>query len=278
MRINTSRQTLARLAEPARAVGSNVTDMSGDCARPMDLYMAGRPSPVLSQITRSDPETSIVQSVLVRCRKCEACLMHRRRQWTARAIAETRSSVRTWFGTLTLRPDFQTWARMSALKALDAACHRDAQESEIFKRTANAIAPELQRFLKRARKASSARLRYLLVCEPHKAGTPHFHMLLHEHEGSISKRVLEHCWRFGFSQWRLIDADDPRASGYVCKYISKETTLRPKASLKYGSGGPLLATERLLGATQFLTKELEAPACLKGAVRPGMVKPTETSM
>lgn len=220
--------------------------------------MVGHPDPLLADIG-VEPDRSVVQTVEVRCRKCETCLMHRRRHWTARAISETRSSLRTWFGTLTLRPDRATWAHMSALKRLADAEHRDAPPQRVFEETAKSVGPELQRFLKRCRKLSSAHLRYLLVCEAHQSGLPHWHMLLHEHQGSISKRSLEACWRFGFSQWRLVDVEDPRAAGYVCKYISKETTLAPRASIRYGSAGAELATERVIGATRLLKEKTETP-------------------
>lgn len=93
------------------------------------------------------------------------------------------------------------------------------------------IAEELQRFLKRIRKNSKAELRYICVQELHKSGNPHYHLLIHEVEGTLTKAVLQAAWRYGFSQAKLAD---PRTAIYVCKYLTKGEGARVRASLSYG--------------------------------------------
>lgn len=226
--------------------------------------MNGKPDRIMLGLGL-EPDRENAQWVQVRCRKCETCIAHRRRHWTARAIAETRASQRTWFGTLTLRPDRATWARYAAHSIAQQRGYAPHQVTEalLFRYSVEAITPELTRWLKRLRKASSARLRYLLVAEPHKSGTPHWHVLIHEHEGAATKRALDASWRFGFSQWRLVDVDNPRAAGYVCKYISKSLDVKIRASMRYGQDGPALAAERLIGVTRSLAS-LVAEANGKG--------------
>lgn len=228
--------------------------------------MNGKPDRIMLGLGL-EPDRENAQWMQVRCRKCETCIAHRRRHWTARAIAETRSSQRTWFGTLTLRPDRATWARYAAhaIAQQRGYAPTDVTEALLFKYSVEAITPELTRWLKRLRKASSASLRYLLVAEPHKSGTPHWHVLIHEHEGAATKRALDASWRFGFSQWRLVDVDNPRAAGYVCKYISKSLDVKIRASMRYGQAGPELATERLLGVTRQLTNAVRK---VHGSTRP----------
>jgi hypothetical protein len=98
------------------------------------------------------------------------------------------------------------------------------------------ISRELTKYLKRVRKESGAKFRFLLVAEAHKSGLPHYHLLLHEHDQfrPVRKSVLEAQWKaYGFSKWRLIE--DERAARYVCKYLSKDAIARVRASIRYGS-------------------------------------------
>lgn len=192
----------------------------------------------------------------VRCRACESCLRHRGRLWAARAVDECNLATRNWFGTLTIAP-------MQRVKYLYAAQLRNDRapgdswdtlaDTEQFRKICAEIQPEITRFLKRVRK-NSASFRYLLVTEAHRDGFPHFHMILHESEGSIGKRVLDAAWRDGFSQWRLIPVGDPKGAWYACKYLSKSALTRVRASQRYGHEGRKLRviTERMKSASGIL--------------------------
>lgn len=180
--------------------------------------------------------------VRTRCRKCEECLKHRRRLWTARAMAETGNALRTWFGTMTVSPERRFQAMMLAERDLANALNprRLDQLSSIeqLRELTAHLAPEVTRFLKRVRQQSKASLRYLLVVEPHKDGFPHFHMVLHETSLTpVSKRTLEDQWRYGFSSWRLVPAGEMRQVIYVCKYLTKSAQTRVRASRHYGRIG-----------------------------------------
>lgn len=209
-----------------------------------------------------EPDRAVSERVAVRCRKCENCLRYRGRLWTARAMDECKFSQRTWMGTLTLAPDRQTWARYSAHLRMSRRMS-DFSEDKVFEETVGFISPEITRFLKRVRKV--APFRYLLVTEKHKSGLPHFHMLLHEYAGAISKRVLEDKWRYGYSHWRLVETGDARACGYVCKYLAKSALTRVRGSKDYGQGGHIaLRTERVLEATRTATR-------IRGAANEGLL-------
>lgn len=162
--------------------------------------------------------------------------------WAIRARKECAMASRTWFGTLTVRPELHQ-------RLLDdARLHESYQgvdfdtlgAAEKFRILANAEGKLITDFLKRIRKESSASPRYLLVTEQHKTGLPHWHILLHEQSLSspIRKTVLERQWTAGFSHWRLINGADPDDTGkrisYVTKYVAKETLTRVRASLEYG--------------------------------------------
>ena len=191
----------------------------------------------------------------VRCRKCEQCLAHRRRLWTARAIDECALAHRNWFGTLTVRPEdrvrylygAQLHNERATLSSWEATT-----ETERYRYLCMQILPDVTKFLKRVRKNAETPFRYLLVTEAHADGFPHLHMLLHEHEGSIRKTVLEAAWRSGFSHWRLLPDGDPKGAYYACKYLSKNALTRVRASLRYGQEARKvrLITERVCQASR----------------------------
>lgn len=105
------------------------------------------------------------------------------------------------------------------------------------------ISPEITRYLKRIRKQSSAPLRYLCVMESHKSGLPHYHMLVHEQDPALPVRhkLLTDQWLLGFTVWKLCPLGDVRAATYLCKYLSKSTAARVRASVRYGQTTTLLS-------------------------------------
>lgn len=268
MRVNTSRDKVRDIAIEARVTGAVERRFIGpegptQCVTPVELHMFGYPDEICVALGTETPRP-VAQRVQVRCRVCSACLRHRARLWTARAIDESRASERTWMGTLTLSPDRQTWARYTALAHQERRLgHTD--EQTVFRKSVDLIGKETTRYLKRLRKV--APFRYLLVTEAHKNGLPHFHMLLHEYASPIPKTVLESRWGYGFSHWRLVDVANPRACGYVCKYLSKSALTRVRASQDYGQGFVPLLTARLEAATRRVSEaiqEAEGKACQKG--------------
>lgn len=181
--------------------------------------------------------------IKVRCRKCENCLNHRRRQWTAKAILETKVSRRTWFVTLTYDPNHRFIAKAKAEKL----CRTRRAEgfdmltpNERFRAIERQTSADVTRWLKRLRKNTSAKVRYLLVSEAHKDGFPHYHLLVHETDNvSVSKRDIQGSWQAGFSGAKLVDTHDAKATGYVCKYLSKSASTRVRASQRYGDANLL---------------------------------------
>ena len=268
MRVNTSRGQVSTLSLDARLTGQAVTDYSGSgprkCVTPVELHLFGYPDKLLVSFGL-ETDKAVAQRLMVRCRKCDPCLEHRRNLWTARAIDETRAANRTWFGTLTLAPDRATWARYAAQKRIRQRISEESDEN-LHKETVNQVAPELTRFLKRCRKNSDARLRYFLVSERHKSGVPHWHILLHEYAGRITKAQLEAAWRYGFSQWRLVDGNHPFVPRYVAKYLAKAALTRVRASRTYGSALGASLTERIedLAATLALHKARAIPPVERG--------------
>lgn len=207
-------------------------DISGNCQTP---HTVERFSRCPEGIT---PNAWIVMQV--RCRKCTPCLRVRAKMWTERAMIETRMWPRTWWITLTFKPELQQraiWrARQKCAKSavdFDALGFRDK-----FAEQHRMLGPSVTAWLKRVRKESDTRFRYLMVAEYHKSGNPHYHLLLHELVGfaPVRKSVMREQWStLGFSKFKLVEADGTDdACRYVCKYASKTSAARVRASQKYG--------------------------------------------
>lgn len=144
---------------------------------------------------------------------------------------------RTWFVTLTFAPAFRSRISLAAERSIGG---KEWGELSSEKRTA-ALAKEAQSFvtlwLKRVREESGAAFRYLLVTEAHKDGFPHIHLLISENGVSpLRHAVLSRQWRYGYSNAKLVDSDDPRAAEYATKYLSKSPVTRVRASVGYGHG------------------------------------------
>lgn len=238
----------------ALMVGSDTSPMHGDCLRPVYVEYRGGRDEALHRLKRWNDDDSLDYApgwgmlgewgpsprttayLSVRCRKCGPCLKQRAKVWATRGQLELVAAERSWFGTMTLRPHERFMARLKADAYLAKRGVRwlDLDATEQFKETARIIRHDFQRFLKRVRKQSGARIRYLMTTEAHADGFPHLHMLLHEVEGRCTKRMLEQQWPHGISHWRLVDALDHTVPWYVAKYLTKSILAKPVASLRYG--------------------------------------------
>lgn len=236
--------------------GGDVAALHGDCASPQVHEVRGVESTLLSRLRQWQtddcsadyapgyghiggwkPEHKRLAYVSVRCRRCQPCQDHRRKVWTARAMHEMQMAPRSWFVTLTFRPEVRFIVESRAdnstrRRRAERLC--DLSSTERFKAISNEAGSEVTLWLKRLRKVSKAKLRYLLVTEAHKDGFPHYHILVHEVSGNVTKRQIEHAWRRnGFSHCRVLDRDG-KAAYYACKYLNKSASTRVRASLRYG--------------------------------------------
>lgn len=214
-------------------------DVAGKCESPVGFAVAYSTGD--RDLGRDDRDRPLFIDGTARCRRCSACRRYRRGLWAGRARNELGAAERTWFGTLTLNPNAQAQlhaaTRVAAKKAgYDLSACDDAEQ---FRLTGRMLGSLLARYLKRLRKQSAARLRYLFVVERHQSGWPHLHCLLHECSGTVRKATLERQWPYGFSSWRLVGHstdDHAKVAWYVVKYLLKEdNATRIRASLHYGS-------------------------------------------
>ena len=210
--------------------------LHGDCLSPVTV----------KRHAFGEPYTRVHSDV--RCRKCDPCLRARRAFWalagTAQHQAALDKGLRTWFGTLTLTPEWQqtllSRAHTRYLAAPDGSePNWDDPACEVtFRLVRDELISEIQRYWKRLRKRGHS-FKYFLVVERHKSGLPHAHWLLHEAVSPILKRELQQEWPFGHSNVSLVGgrakraADPKRAAWYVAKYLSKSSLTRQIASVGY---------------------------------------------
>jgi hypothetical protein len=167
--------------------------------------------------------------------------------WYARAINETLQAQRTWFGTITLHPQaaHEGLARARRQATRRGVIWEEMTPAEQFAELHKQNGLHLQLWLKRVRKESRAPLRFLLVCEAHKSGLPHYHVLVHEQDAGapVRKRTLVEQWKLGFTKFTLVT--DPKQAGYLCKYLSKDARARVRASKDYGRRPVVIAKREL---------------------------------
>jgi hypothetical protein len=159
---------------------------------------------------------------------------------------------RTWFVTLTLRPEeqFKAASRARLRLAKQGTDFDLLSPARQFAERHREVNREITLWLKRVRKISNAPLRYFLVAERHKSGLPHYHALLHEGDSGqpVRAAVIKSQWRLGFSQCKLVAADDAkRGAVYVAKYLSKDALSRVRASKGYGHAQSVQTDSHPLG-------------------------------
>lgn len=197
-----------------------------------------------------------------RCRRCGPCLEARKLLWRGRARAEVALAARTWFGTLTVKPEFQSIAGLRADLRLgrQGVIWDELSHEEQFAERVREISPEITKWLKRVRKQASVALRqsrrkddgckatigqrctchplrsftvtlkYLVVVEEHTGGgvlhgLPHFHLLIHEVENDrpVRHEVLKSKWSFGVTDFVLVPSPDDGGIKFA-NYVTKYLT------------------------------------------------------
>jgi len=218
-------------------------DVSRDCENPVPVTLHSRATGDMRRFSRKGVRAmaGIELTMLTPCRMCRVCLRKKAKLWADRARSEIEMSERTWFGTMTCRPEVHYW--IDSVCATQRANFHSLPREEQFGAQSRAMGIEVTKYLKRIRKNSGCSFRYLQVTEIHDSpntadmlrGRPHVHMLIHEVRGQpIRKSVLDSAWHHGFSQWRLVA--NQGAAWYISKYISKASDARVRASLGYGGG------------------------------------------
>lgn len=230
-------------------------NIAASCTDPYWTVYTGRPEANIKLGEFADRNThfehtpgqraTVYVEIGTRCRRCDNCRSYRRWLWSFRMTEELRRGVRTWYGTLTLRPSEQYRVLAEArqyMRSRGVSWEHDLSEDERFAAHARFALKEVTKYIKRFRKEAygpkgKAPFKWVCVTERHKSGLPHFHMLVHEVEmRPIPHRILAGQWHSGFEQWRLVKLDEnPKlVAGYLCAYLQKDFSTRIRCSEKYG--------------------------------------------
>jgi hypothetical protein len=249
----------------ALLAGADYADLSRGCERPVVMAFVGVDDKLVARLKDNPRHTalrnmvtltpvmysggvrdtgSVVNAdVRVPCGRCATCLKRRAAFWRMRALHEIVTAKRTWFSTFTAAPAAQwAFASRAHVKERDAgSLWLSLTATQRFDALALQFYREFQLYVKRLRK-QGVKCRYLTVIERHTGhgqnhGLPHLHALIHEVDAPIRHKVLNDNWRLGFSTHKLVgagDLDNSKAAAYVCKYLTKEFSNKPRASLRYG--------------------------------------------
>lgn len=225
-----------------RSLMSIEWDVSNGCENPVQRTCFSRPAKPDDgrdiAIDRAKGAVPLMVIMAVRCRKCAKCLRFRQQLWAAKAIYEYRRSYRTWAATFTFSPakHDEIRDRIRHAESKQGSDYDELSEEEQLRLRHLACSRFLTLWFKRIRKNSKAKLRYMLVMELHKSGLPHYHALIHEpeREQKISKRILENAWPYGYTRFKLLPDEENERATYACKYLSKSSLARVRASGAYG--------------------------------------------
>lgn len=247
-----------------RSLGVTCSDFSNGCEKPIEIALRGKPDAITLGL-KMEADRDNFHTITAPCRKCRTCLNRRSKRWAAKAHTECKASSRTWFCTFTVEPQQRFLFKLAAQAHAErrGCIWAKLTSADKFEYIHGQIGPEITKFLKRIRKNSGAKLRYLLVVEPHKDGFPHYHMLLHEFDKPVRHAMLTDNWKHGFTRFKVVDTD--RAPWYVCKYMAKTALCRIRASQQYGPHAGRSLTERVIAATRSLVEAKSSPpACRAG--------------
>lgn len=225
---------VANVAVAAEQIGpvSWRVSRAGSCEAPRLVELVGVPLCGAGPVGVAKDSTRLYLEMRVRCRRCPSCLDWRRKMWAARSVCEM-VGRKTWMGTLTLDAVSLYKAECAARLWLDGRGVPDPSPSEWTDAVSRQVVPDIQRYFKRVRKNSGARLRLVYVPElGSRTRRLHYHALVTCIEGGLLKRHLL-GWPLGFTKWKLVK-DESKAAFYVAKYIGKDAVGRLRASLRYG--------------------------------------------
>lgn len=235
-----ARRLAAKLALAGATVrGSHAPSVSANwvpwCDEPVEVVRRVRSSHGQIENGVRKDRRALEVSMRVPCRKCARCMKFRRLRWRQRMINELLmaddAGRRSWMVTLTFDPLHLAGVRSEAVKFVRGG-KPDIEALEM------AAYGHVQKWLKRVRKQSRARFRYVAVCEfGDLNGRIHFHLLLHEVHGLVLYQHLKRTWRSRVAEAHLVDCSGERgvlgAASYVSKYLTKALQ-RPRASASYG--------------------------------------------
>lgn len=206
--------------------GFPLRDFAGRCERPTEKVAYGEATAYGHTVGQFTGTVDHLLVVRFRCGRCDQCRKAKQRFWARRAFNECldAQNVRTYFLTLTFNPKRRRRMLSLWLKKGYTGQPEARFQDQYGKH-------ELQRYLKRVRRAYPGTVRFLSTVEEHKDGWIHYHLLVHCKVNGPTTKVLRKKWKFGITHCVLAQRKD---IFYVCKYVAKAIASRVRSSSGYG--------------------------------------------
>lgn len=186
--------------------------------------------------------------MLIPCGQCIGCRIRKREDWACRIEMEAKTSKphSIWFVTLTYDDKNIPGVNHETGEVIRGALYK--RQKGDLKENQTLWYEDVQKFLKRLRKASEPGLRYFCAGEyGEKTGRPHYHLILFNYipeklepyrllskEGYYTDTRITRCWPYG-----IHNMSEPATSkafsytaGYVTKKIGDETMEHIKRGLR----------------------------------------------
>lgn len=191
--------------------------------------------------------------MLIPCGQCIGCRIRQREDWTTRIELEARDwkPEQVWFITLTYDDEHVPGMVLKTGEVLRKAQYVWKPGSERPESVQILLHTDIQKFLKRLRKAYKGKLRYFCAGEyGEQTARPHYHMILYgweptdlknlykiHHNGYYTSEWLTNLW--GMGQIQIAQAT-PETYRYVAGYVTKKMyeIEKEKANVYYELGQP----------------------------------------
>lgn len=173
--------------------------------------------------------------MLIPCGQCIGCRIRQREDWTTRIELEARDYPKeeVWFITLTYDDDHVPGMIIKTGEIMRKVQYTWKPGEKLPSSVQILLYEDIQKFLKRLRKAYRGKLRYFVAGEyGEQTARPHYHMILYgwkptdledlykiHHNGYYTSKWLEDLWRMGQIQ---IAQAVPETYRYVAGYVTKK--------------------------------------------------------
>lgn len=218
--------------------------------------------------------------MLIPCGQCIGCKIQKKQDWATRIEMEAKTWPKdeVWFVTLTYNDENVPGIRHSTGEMFRGAKYTRLKNKGTLEVNQTLWYEDIQKFLKRLRKAHSGQLRYFVAGEyGSKTGRPHYHLILFGYtpekletyskvrpDGYMIDSRITRLWSYGLHN--LINPDEggySYVSGYVCKKMEDET----KKHIENGLIPPFCQMSRDPGLGYQYYKEHEQEIWKKGYIQ-----------
>ncbi len=177
--------------------------------------------------------------MLIPCGQCIGCRIRKREDWACRIEMEAKTSKphSVWFVTLTYNDESIPGINHETGEIIRGALYK--RQKGNLKENQTLWYEDIQKFLKRLRKASEPGIRYFCAGEyGEHTGRPHYHLILFNYtpekiepyrllskEGYYTDTRITKCWPYGIHN--MSEPATSKAFSYTAGYVTKKSATKP---------------------------------------------------